>query len=90
MHQWFSELNKTIPNANILLYDHLSPEERSIEVKPRSDRGHKASAEKYAATHLRLSEFGIEEWTARFLNLLHENRAVKQVGSFHQTSFIFV
>ena len=56
------------------MYDHLNPEERKIEVKPLADPDHKASAVRYTAVQSNLDEYGIKEWTNRFLEVIYRYR----------------
>ena len=55
--------------ASINLYDHLTKDERKLEVKPSrgpNDEMHKDSVEKFAAAKARVAEYGVKEWGDRF------------------------
>ena len=69
-----AELQKEIPSARVLLYDHLNSEERKIEKRPLADADHKPSAERYTAVQSKLNEYGIREWTDRFLEAVYRDR----------------
>lgn len=60
--------------AQVHLYDHLEEAERSLELRPSNDPSHKQSAEDLAAAEGRVAEFGISEWTDRFVHALHKHR----------------
>ena len=82
-YQWVQRLAQDeIPSARVLVYDHLLPAERAIEIEAVDHPEHKASAKAYAAVQGRLSEFGIEEWTERFVQALHSWRDTKAVCSY--------
>ena len=69
------------PDAQVHLYDHLTQEERRLEVKPSrgpDDQAHKKSAEVFAAAEAGTAECGIEEWADRFLGTLHERRRAQR------------
>ena len=74
-HSWLeAELQKDIPSARVLLYDHLNPEERKIEKKPLADANHKPSAVRYSAVQSDLSVYRIYDWTHRFLEVIYRDR----------------
>ncbi|KAL8696229.1 MAG: hypothetical protein Q9224_002904, partial [Gallowayella concinna] len=56
-----------LPFADIVLYDHLLPDERGIEIKTQKDAGHKSTAVAFAAAEERVAQYGIPEWGDRFL-----------------------
>lgn len=65
------------PAAQVHLYDHLTPEERKLEIKPPkgpNDDAHKKSAEDFAAGEAFVADFGIVEWAERFLQLVQRHR----------------
>ena len=69
--------DKLYPNAQVHLYDHLTREERGLEVKtPRGpdDQVHKKSAEAFAAGEASVAAFGVAEWADRFLGIIREHR----------------
>ena len=74
-HPWLeADLQKEIPSARILLYDHLDLEERKIQKKPLADAAHKSSAEKYSAVQSKLSNHRLHDWTDRFLEAIFRYR----------------
>ena len=63
--------------AQVHLYDHLTREERALEVKtPRgpNDHAHKKSAEDFAAGEALVAVYGVPEWADRFLQIVQEHR----------------
>ena len=73
--------DKLFPDAQTHLYDHLTQQERRIEVKPAqgpNDQAHKKSAEAFVAAEERLAEYGITEWADRFLHVLQEHRRAQR------------
>lgn len=69
--------DKLYPDARVHLYDHLTWEERRLEVKPSqgpNDQAHKQSAEAFAEAESRLSEYRVVEWADRFLHIVQEHR----------------
>ena len=56
------------------MYDHLNPEERKIQKKPLADADHKPSAERYSAVQSVLSDYRIQDWTDRFLEVVYRCR----------------
>ncbi|MCJ1473686.1 hypothetical protein MMC13_002337 [Lambiella insularis] len=74
-YQWLGPgLQAEIPSARVLLYDHLEPHERSMELKPIGHAEHKATSEAYAAVQLRLGQYGIDEWAERFHETVRKSR----------------
>lgn len=65
---------KLHPAAQVHLYDHLTETERGLELLPTNNPLHKQSAEALADAEGAVAEFGITEWTARFLYALHKHR----------------
>ncbi len=75
--------DRLYPNAQIHLYDHLTREERKLEVmapKGPNDIRHNASAEAFAAAEARIAGYGIGEWADRLLEILQENRRVQRTS----------
>ena len=73
--------DKLYPNAQVHLYDHLTRQERGLEVKtPKGpdDQAHKKSAEAFAAGEASVAAFGVLEWADRFLEILQEHRRAQR------------
>ena len=73
--------DKLYPNAQVHLYDHLTRQERVLEVKtPRGpdDQVHKKSAEAFAAGEASVAGFGVAEWADRFLGIVQEHRRAQR------------
>ncbi|KAL8811206.1 MAG: hypothetical protein Q9200_001989 [Gallowayella weberi] len=66
-HGVLQQLHRLLPLADIVLYDHLTPDERGIEVKAQKDAGHKSTAVAFAVAEERVARYGIQEWADRFL-----------------------
>ena len=66
--------DKLHPAAQVHLYDHLTPRERSLEVKPHEDPNHRASAEAFNQAELAVAEYGVAGWADRFLQILTNHR----------------
>ena len=63
------------PAAQVHLYDHLTPNERRLTRKPKDEPGHMQSAEDFAEAEERISQFGVKDWTDRFLHTFREHRS---------------
>lgn len=82
--------DKLLPDAQVHLYDHLTREERRLEVKPSqelNDQAHKQSAEEFAKAELQLSGYGVVEWADRFLDYVQEYRRARMTD---QRPILFV
>ena len=87
-YQWIQRLAQDeIPTARVLLYDHLEPAERAIELEAVGHPEHKASAKAHAVVQGLISKFGIEEWTERFMKALHGWRETKAVCHISSLGF---
>ncbi|KAI4248351.1 MAG: hypothetical protein L6R42_009286 [Xanthoria sp. 1 TBL-2021] len=73
-------LHEALPNADILLYDHLTAEERSLEIKPQGDAEHQASAEAFADAGDKVAQYGVTEWADRFLQTFGQRCRSDEVG----------
>lgn len=82
--------DKLYPDAQVHLYDHLTREERNLDVKPSqgpNDQAHKDSAVAFAAGEERLAQYGLVEWADRFLDFVTEYR---QAQSTDQRPLLFI
>ncbi|MCJ1421829.1 hypothetical protein MMC32_008196 [Xylographa parallela] len=80
-YHWLGpSLQAEIPSARVLLYDHLKPQERSIEIKPTEHPEHKATSEAHAAVQLAIDQNGVEEWADRFLDTVRKCRESAHLG----------
>ena len=73
--------DKLYPAAQVHLYDHLTGQERGLEVKPPQgpdDQIHKKSAEDFAAAEALVAIFGVAEWADRFLKIIQEHRRAQR------------
>ena len=78
------------PDAQVHLYDHLTREERELEVIPPqgpNDQAHKKSTEVFAAAEARISEYGVGEYVDRFWGILQEHRRAQETS---QRPIVFV
>ena len=66
--------DKLYPVAQVHLYDHLTPEERKLAMKPHEDPTHQKSAEAYAQAEDAVAEYGVADWADRFLHILTHHR----------------
>jgi hypothetical protein len=79
-YQWIRRFHEDeVPFARVLLYDHLEPSERSVEVKPVTHKEHNQSTVEHANIENKLAKYGIEEWTNRFLKALFQARDTASV-----------
>ena len=62
------------PAVQVHLYDHLTPRERSLEVKRHEDPTHQRSAEAYTQAESAVAEYGVRDWADRFLRILTDHR----------------
>ena len=65
------------PEAQVHLYDHLTPRERSLEIRPHEDPTHQRSAEAYAQAEYAVAEYGAADWADRFLRILSNHRRIQ-------------
>ena len=65
------------PAAQVHLYDHLTPRERSLEIRPHEDPTHQRSAEAYAQAEYAVAEYGVADWADRFLRILSDHRRIQ-------------
>lgn len=72
-------LREEIPSARILLYDHLKPDERRLEVKELSDPEHKATANEFASVEEAVAQYGTEEWADRLMEAVRGGRSSQRV-----------
>lgn len=71
------------PNAQTHLYDHLTREERNLEIIPAqgpNDKRHNASVEAFAAAEAHIAEYGIGQWADRLLGVLQQHRRVQETS----------
>lgn len=68
-------LRKKIISADILLYDHLTPQERCLEIKPTVDPEHQATTQRFREVKAALARFGTKDWSKRFLEVIQAHRA---------------
>lgn len=73
---WLGLLQDKLPSANVLLYDHLKPEERCLDLKHARDA---AAAKKIAAAEAALAAFGVEDYAERFLAVVNSYRRIYEV-----------
>ena len=69
--------DKLFPAAQVHLYDHLTRQERALELKPPegpNDAAHKKSAEEFAAGEAQVAAFGVAEWADRLFEIVQEHR----------------
>ena len=82
--------DRLYPDAQVHLYDHLTWEERRLEVKPPQgpkDQTHEKSAKAFAEAEFHLSEYGVMEWVDRFLQVIREYRQAQRT---EQRPILFV
>ena len=73
--------DKLYPDAQTYLYDHLTQEERRLEIIPSqggNDLFHTRSAETFAAVGARLADYGVVEWAERFLEVVQKHRQTER------------
>ena len=73
---WLDILKHKLPSANVILYDHLEPEERKLELKDSKDPSSRTIAQQFASAEASLAEYGVDEYSDRF------NRVVQQYRLF--------
>ena len=79
---------KLCPDAQIHLYDHLTREERALEIRPPEivgDEAHRQSTIAFAAAEDRLSEYVVADWADRFLEYVTEYR--REQDTHHRPIF---
>ncbi|KAL8682059.1 MAG: hypothetical protein Q9186_001848 [Xanthomendoza sp. 1 TL-2023] len=65
-HAVLQQLHRLLPFADIVLYDHLLPDERGIEIKTQKDAGHKSTAVAFAAAEERVAQYGIPDLSDQY------------------------
>ena len=66
--------DKLYSAVQVHLYDHLTPRERSLEIKPHEDPTHQTSAEAYNQAEEAVAGYGVADWADRFLRILTHHR----------------
>ena len=82
--------DRLYPDAQVHLYDHLTWEERRLEVKPPqepNDQAHTKLAETFTEAKFRLSEYGVVKWADRFLKAVQQYRRAQET---EQRPILFV
>lgn len=82
--------DRLYPAAQVHLYDHLTREERDLEIKPPRgphDEAHKKSAEDFATGEASVAAFGVAEWADRFLKIVQEHRKAQRT---HRRPILFI
>ena len=69
---WLENLKR--PDTNIILYDHLEPEERQVELKDSKAPDSKIVAQRFASAEASLAEFGVDEYADRFTRVVQQYR----------------
>ena len=87
--------DRLFPAARVHLYDHLTRQERGLELKPPegpNDSAHKRSAEEFAAGEAQVAAFGVAEWADRFFEIVQKHRRDERPILFicHSTGGIVV
>lgn len=75
-------LQRRIPSAKVLMYDHLEPEERRLEMNvtfAQNRESHRDVAEKFASAVAAVADYGVERWADRLLKVLLQDRKVRAV-----------
>jgi len=73
---WLGLLQSKLPSANVLLYDHLEPGERRLELKHARDA---ATAKEFAAAEAALASFGVDDYAERFRTVSEQYRRMSGV-----------
>ncbi|KAL8789141.1 MAG: hypothetical protein Q9195_006962 [Heterodermia aff. obscurata] len=71
---WLDKLQSNLPSANVILYDHLEPEERQLEPKDSNDPASKIVAREYATTEASLAEYGVDDYANRLIRVVQQYR----------------
>lgn len=79
---WLEDLKRKLPSANIVLYDHLEPEERRLERKDSKHPDSRAVAQQFALAEASLAQYGVNEYSDRF------NRVVQQYRLFSGVRYL--
>ena len=76
---WLDILQSKLPSANIILYDHLEPEERRLELKDPKDPTSRTVAREYASVEESLAEYGVDDYADRLIRVVQQYRLFKGV-----------
>lgn len=71
---WLETLQRKLPLANIILYDHLGPEERRLELRDPKDPNSKTVARELASVEASLAEYGVDKYADRLVGVLQQYR----------------
>ena len=71
---WLGALQDKLPTANLLLYDHLEAQERSVKVADPKDAAYKSTAKAFADAEAALSHYSVDHYADRFLRVAKSHR----------------
>ena len=76
---WLGLLEKKLPCANLLLYDHLDGRERKLKIADAKDPEYKSTAQAFANAEAALASYGVEDYADRVLAVINQHRQSLQV-----------
>ena len=85
---WLDKLQSNLPSANIILYDHLEPEERRLELRDPKDPTSRTVAREYASAEASLAEYGVDDYADRLIRAVQQYRLFS--GVRHPTFFFLI
>ena len=71
---WLESLQRKLPSANIILYDHLEPEERRLELGGPKDPSSQTIARELASAEASLAEYGVDDYADRLVGVVQRYR----------------
>ncbi|KAL8824737.1 MAG: hypothetical protein Q9191_004855 [Dirinaria sp. TL-2023a] len=71
---WLGELGTKLPFVNLLLYDHLTVQERSLKVADAKDAAYKSTTLAFAKAEAALASYTVDDYANRFLAQVDEHR----------------
>lgn len=83
---WLGLLQSKLPSANLLLYDHLKPEERRLELRDARDA---VAAKEFTAAEEVLASYGVEDYADRFHATVEQYRRTSGVCASQPFKGIF-
>ena len=71
---WLEYLQRKLPSSNVILYDHLEPEERRLELGDPKDPNIQTIARELASAEAYLAEYGVDDYADRLVGVVQRYR----------------
>lgn len=84
---WLESLQRKLPSANIILYDHLEAEERRLELGDPKDPSSKTIARELASAEAYLADYGVDDYADRLVGVVQRYRLFSGVRARRRKRF---